>query len=76
MSHAEICPVCKGKGKIDDKPCHGCGGLGWITIQDNNYPIIPYIDPWPPCYPYPPIITYTWTCTSHPSIPANNLPGD
>lgn len=34
MAHAEKCPVCNGKGKIDDKTCHGCGGTGWIVIQD------------------------------------------
>ncbi|MFH1327433.1 MAG: hypothetical protein ABIH76_01065 [Candidatus Bathyarchaeota archaeon] len=43
MSHAEICPVCNGKGFIQEgiliphkKICHGCNGRGWITIQDPN----------------------------------------
>ena len=67
MAHSEICPVCKGKGKLEDKPCHGCAGLGWITIQDNNsqwYPVYPSYPvypgwPWsPPIDPYQP----TWTC--------------
>ena len=40
MAHAETCPVCQGKGNLPDctskqrKTCHGCNGLGWITIQD------------------------------------------
>lgn len=46
MAHAEKCPVCGGTGKIlkDEYPfttainnpttCHGCGGLGWVTVQD------------------------------------------
>ena len=47
MSHAEICPICFGKGKIKkgmrawidvtsndyDKPCHGCGGKGWVEVS-------------------------------------------
>ena len=40
-SHAESCPVCHGSGKIDQndstastKPCHGCHGLGWVTVHD------------------------------------------
>ena len=37
MAHAQICPVCNGKGKLKDgSKCHGCGGKGWITIQDND----------------------------------------
>jgi len=43
MAHAERCPVCYGKGKLPDesmgnstvpieKTCHGCGGLGWVTV--------------------------------------------
>ncbi len=48
MSHAEICPVCHGSGKIpphDDGQttavplpvtCHGCGGSGWVTIEDGR----------------------------------------
>lgn len=44
MSHAEICPVCGGRGKIEVKSsttigdhmetCYGCGGFGWVTVQD------------------------------------------
>ncbi|MBW8001742.1 MAG: hypothetical protein FVQ80_06930 [Planctomycetes bacterium] len=34
MSHAEICQVCGGSGTYgsDKKPCHGCGGFGWVTV--------------------------------------------
>lgn len=38
MSHAELCPVCKGTGKVNEKECHGCQGKGWIEIGDS----IPY----------------------------------
>ena len=31
--HAEICPVCLGIGKIEDKSCHGCSGSGWIVVR-------------------------------------------
>mgnify|MGYP001586940516 CR=1 FL=1 len=49
MSHAEKCPVCGGSGIVHpDYPvitkdglistagitCKGCGGLGWVTVQD------------------------------------------
>jgi len=46
MGKAQTCPVCLGKGKIYDaesfgktykdkyKTCHGCGGKGWVTVQD------------------------------------------
>ena len=43
-SHAEICPICNGRGKVtedfdtsgelDKRTCHGCGGKGWITVQN------------------------------------------
>ena len=50
--HAEKCPVCNGTGKVDDKQCHGCAGLGWVSVQD-TYPI--YYPPYQPCQPcYPP----------------------
>ena len=44
-SHAEVCPVCHGKGTIPrdygkwisydegEKTCHGCGGSGWVTVR-------------------------------------------
>ena len=53
--HAEICPVCKGRGKIcknypsgppckEEVMCWGCGGKGWIEVSDDGfryvYPII------------------------------------
>lgn len=48
MAHAEKCPVCYGEGKVSEGPgalgekktCHGCGGTGWVTVQDpSHYPI-------------------------------------
>jgi DnaJ-class molecular chaperone len=61
MSHAEICPVCQGKGKIlENFPsdtairevvCHGCNGRGWVVV-DNN-------------------ITYTNRCYSPKQYPHN-----
>ena len=76
MSHSEICPVCKGKGKLKDPeniehsdiPCHGCQGLGWVTLQDDNirwypsYPVYPL--PIYPNYPYEPYITYTCSASN------------
>ena len=50
MSHAEICPICGGFGRIrtntdttggsEEEICHGCGGVGWVVVDD-NYPILP-----------------------------------
>jgi len=46
MAHAELCPVCYGKGGLVNRhgapvvddcgqvKCHGCGGRGWVTVQD------------------------------------------
>jgi DnaJ-class molecular chaperone len=46
--HAEICPVCGGKGRLQisqvststdasmhEETCHGCGGKGWIEVQND-----------------------------------------
>ena len=56
--HSELCPVCKGKGKIPndlsegsttapyEKTCHACNGVGYILVPDEH----PY---WPEPY-YPP----------------------
>lgn len=66
MSHAEICPVCKGTGRVPigstggdtyGKPCHGCGGRGWVPVDTPasppcDAPWNPPISPWQPCYPY------------------------
>jgi len=71
MSHAEKCPVCKGKGKVEisdiDKTsvritnCHGCYGLGWVTVGMDypvfysTYPVYPqpiYPDPNQPMWGY------------------------
>ena len=45
---AERCPVCYGTGKYTDPPdpmntavpmprtCHGCGGLGWVSVSEDQ----------------------------------------
>ena len=53
-NHAEICPVCKGNGTITkyyapiehttaqtsySYTCHGCGGKGWVVVQDITYTV-------------------------------------
>ena len=47
MAHAELCPVCSGAGVlppdwaysssaglVPGSTCHGCGGLGWVSVAD------------------------------------------
>lgn len=70
MSKAELCPVCKGKGKLNiglhdgECTCHGCNGKGWVEVGC-DYPSIP-IDPAPwypvPYYPQPFTVppSYPW----------------
>lgn len=54
MAHVQKCPICGGKGQIQDetqltttcpstKTCHGCGGKGWVEVQDNENAVY-----WPP----------------------------
>ncbi len=37
-THAELCPVCDGRGAINNEltsqytTCHGCNGKGWIIV--------------------------------------------
>jgi hypothetical protein len=31
---AQLCPVCNGSGKYDNKECHGCYGKGWVTVPE------------------------------------------
>jgi len=47
--HAEKCPVCCGTGKIandgkttdaTDKVCHGCGGKGWVTVENTTENVV------------------------------------
>lgn len=47
MSHAQVCPVCKGKGESPfyegqkrPPPCSGCDGKGWIVVSDEPVPVI------------------------------------
>ena len=53
---AELCPVCKGSGKLGDLwcKCHGCKGRGWIKVggdvDTQNYPFYEP-NPWAG-YPY------------------------
>lgn len=65
MSHAEICPICHGKGKIPNPEnvtapteitCHGCNGRGWVEISD-EYPSYPY---YPPIFPDDPYLWYPY----------------
>ena len=78
--HAEVCPLCGGTGKKENwnpqvtaplsETCHGCGGLGWISVPDEGgSPSPPPAWPWPhspwnPTYsPYPPSYPYDqWIC--------------
>jgi len=65
MAHAEVCPICQGTGSVENivsdnttmpdgiggRPCHGCGGAGWVSVQDHcpMPPPVPYTPrPWPP----------------------------
>jgi len=55
MAHAEKCPVCMGTGKHENRECHGCKGLGWVTVGVDYPPPQPepiYPEPWP-IYPEP-----------------------
>ena len=55
MARAEKCPICEGEGKLvgllpeDKHTCHGCGGKGWVEIQDQQQRYVPY----PPYRLYP-----------------------
>jgi len=56
VTHAEICPVCRGTGKFLGEDCHGCPmSRGWVEVSD---PL-----PSSPLYP-PPVQPYLggWTC--------------
>jgi len=72
MAHAEKCPVCLGAGKLpcaqhstdaSEKPCHGCQGQGWVTVEDSPevcpqpWTLPVWIPPtrycWPTYLPYP-----------------------
>lgn len=62
-SHAELCPVCKGRGYINEvgftgkvdptteTKCHGCDGKGWVTVSDNKEHVPIYSQPYVHWYP-------------------------
>jgi len=60
MAHAEICPVCKGSGKVNADStaytiiCHGYGGKGWVSVPDSWYPASCPVYP----IPYPVYLLY------------------
>lgn len=60
MSHAEVCPVCRGRGEVQDilytgmtvtasvnfVQCRSCSGKGWVTVDDSTTPWYSYtVDP-------------------------------
>ena len=55
MAHAETCPICWGSGKVQDpdglasetKTCRGCGGSGWVSVQDEAVGWPAYTLPYP-----------------------------
>lgn len=61
------CPVCDKTGKVNGKPCHGCGGRGWVEVKEDETPYIPYVPyptyPWYPDQPYLPWYYDHWTIT-------------
>ncbi len=64
--HAEICPICFGKGKINapEITCYGCNGKGWIEVLNGYIYSIPHPQPtpipWLPYYIPPTIEPYYW----------------
>ncbi len=55
MAHAETCPLCNGSGKLQEpgstavmnKTCHGCGGKGWVSVEDRQDFGDPCLVPYP-----------------------------
>lgn len=78
MAHAEKCPVCEGKGKVEEKQCHGCSGLGWVTVQKQffTYPVVIYPQPQPvyPEWPQPNEPFYSPYTTTGGEMGADNDP--
>lgn len=56
---AVLCPVCRGEGRYKDKPCHGCGGRGWVEVREISATSPP--SPLPPGWPQK-FDTQTTTC--------------
>jgi len=58
MCQAQKCPVCDGKGGYYSTgspsqctsmcgtwlSCHGCGGLGWVTVHCSYTAVVTWID--------------------------------
>ena len=53
---AQVCPVCGGSGKYwrprdpneydvggegEPATCHGCGGLGWVSVPEDHLDYLP-----------------------------------
>jgi len=66
MQTAQKCPVCNGEGKYKGEECHGCYGLGWVTVGQPDY--VPYCPPVYPSYP-PPIWPQPTTVPWPPAYP-------
>lgn len=60
MTHAEICPVCRGSGQLNplgqngstaapqSQDCHGCDGKGWVEVGSDDPVVMPILPPVPP----------------------------
>lgn len=74
--HAEKCPICEGRGHLGfvedayqkpnstaDAVCHGCGGEGWVEVNDSPQGWIShaYEPSWPPH------VTITWDQVNFPA---------
>lgn len=33
---AQLCPVCRGSGKFQKAPCHGCRAKGWVQVPEDR----------------------------------------
>ena len=80
MTHAETCPICWGKGKlqehgctaVDNKTCHGCNGQGWVSVQDEPQTLLPWAIPGYPWLHYPDYPGGIFPPPAFPSDPYSN----